>query len=115
MGKRRVDHQSADRHRHGDLGEDQHLPSVHGVGKGAPPQGSCQQRHQLGQTDQTDHQRRVGQTVNLKRDRHQGELRAQPRDHLAGPQPSEMPVPAKRRDVDDEPGHLSAATGRIAR
>ena len=105
MGERGVDHQARHGGGHGHLGEDQDLPAVHGVGQRPAPQGPGQQRDQLGQADQPDDQGRVGERVGLERHGHQGQLGAQPGDHLAGPQPSEVPVPPQRGDVDDEPGH----------
>src|SRR5664280_1290670 len=71
-----------------------------------PPQRApANSGHKLGQADQADDECRMGQLIRLERHRHQGELRADPRHHLAFPQAAELRVPAKRSDVDDEPGH----------
>ena len=113
VGQRGVDHQSAHGGGHGHLGQHQDLLPVHGVGQRAAPEGPGQQREQLGQTDQPDHQGRVGQRVRLERHGHQGQLGAQTRDHLAGPETPEVPVAPQRGDVDDEPGHPSTVTALI--
>ena len=97
---------------HGELGEHQDPLAIHGVSQGAAPQGAGQQGYQLDDADQADDECRTGQGVGLKGNRHQRQLRAQPRDHLAHPDPAEVPVLPQRGDVDDEAGHLCTVTAR---
>ena len=117
MGERCVDDKATDGGGHGDLGEDQDLSAVHGIGERATPQGTGQERRQLRQTDQAHNEGRAGQRVGLERHSHEGELRAQPGDDLSGPEASEVPVLPERADVDDEARHLATVVvtsrGRI--
>ena len=111
VGERGVEHQPADGGGHRHLGQHQDLPAVHRVGQRPAPEGAREEREELGETDQADDQGGVGEPEGLKGNGDQGQLRADPRKHLAGPQTAEVPVLAERRDVDQESGHWSTVVG----
>ena len=83
------------------------------VGERAAEQRSREQRHDLGQAEQADGERRAGELVDLERQRDGGEHRAGERDPLAGDEQAEVAVPLQRPDVDrdgpQQPAHGAPA------
>ena len=66
---------------------------------------SLEQRDKLPQADQAHHRGRPGELERLVTDGHHGELAAQRRDELAGPQLPECRMPAQRGRVHQCPAH----------
>ncbi len=107
---RRVEGQAADGCGHRHLCADEHTAAVGGVGQCAAPERSGDERDELDNAHEADDEGRVGEPEGLIRDGHDGELRAHARHDLAGPQSSKVPVPPKRRDVEDKAGHAETVT-----
>jgi hypothetical protein len=73
-----------------------------GVGERAAQQRRDEERHELHDAEETDHERRAGQLVHLERDRDVRDHRPRERDALADVEQPELAVPPQRTDVDGE-------------
>ena len=82
--------------------------AVDGVGQCPAPERAGNQGDELDDADEADDEGRMGEPEGLIGDGHDRELRAHARHDLAGPQSAKVPVPPKRRDVEDEAGHRRA-------
>jgi hypothetical protein len=71
-----------------------------GVGERAADQRGHEQRRQLRDPEQTDHERRARQVVDLERDRDVRDHRARERHRLARVEQPELAVAAQRADVN---------------
>ena len=87
--------------RHRELGHDEHLAAVDGVGHRAAEQRPDERRPKLCEAHQADVERRAGEQVDLVEDGHQGELRADLRHREAEPEAPELREAAQRPEVDE--------------
>ena len=99
-GEQRVCDQHERRRRERELGQLHQPPPVEGVGERAADERGRQERHQLGQPEQPDDERRAAQLVGLVGDRDVGDHRAEERHPLADEEQPEVAPPPQRPDVD---------------
>ncbi len=91
------------------LADEQQPPAVYGVGHRAPDEGAGEDGDDLGEADEADVERRVGEAEDLIGNRHHRQLRAEDAHEVAGPEPAELGELAKGGDVDEESAHRHRA------
>jgi hypothetical protein len=93
-----------ERGRHGhqrELAQQHQTPAIDDVGERPAQQAERQHRDELGQAEQPDRKRRAGQRVDLVRDRHERQHRAEEGRELPEEEQPEVAVAPQRADVDD--------------
>ena len=108
----RDEHQREDEQRR--VGEQHEPAAVVRVGERAAEQRGAEQRDELGEPEQADHQRRAREVVDLERDRDVGDHRARERHGLADVEQPELAVPPERADVDRDGAEQAAHGGHEA-
>jgi hypothetical protein len=109
----RVSDQQERHDREPGLGAEQEPAAVDRVGDRAADDRDDEERHERAEAQQADGERRVGQIVELDRDGDKGDLAADVRDRLAGPQTPERRRVAERREVERSAAQ-QAAEARLA-
>ena len=112
----RVDEQQAGDGAERELGDDHDAPAVERVRDRAADERHDEERDERREREQPDEQRRVGQLVDLERDRDHRDRVARVRDGLADPETAERLRLAERRHVDGEPlqqARTRGLTGRV--
>ncbi len=95
----RGDREQAAARREAHVGRDHEPAAIDGVGEGAAHERGQQQRPELGQPQEADRERRMGQRVHLVRQGDVGDHAAQKRHELGGVEQPVVAVPAKRGEV----------------
>ena len=104
----RVADQHQREHEQHRVGEQHEPAAVVRVRQGAAEQRGGEQRHELGEPEQADDERRVRQLVDLERDRDERDHRARERDALADEQQPEVAVASERAEVEREGAEQTA-------
>ena len=100
VGHEAVREQDAAGSHHPELAEENHSPTVDRVGERSTEEREPEDRDELGQPDQADHERGAAELVGLKGDRDERDHRAEKRDRLADEEQPKLPAPPQRPDVE---------------
>jgi hypothetical protein len=108
VGQHSVDNKSADDGAETELGQADHATAGDRIGKRPTHEGHQQDRRQLREADQPDHERRTAQRVRLKGDGHVRDHAAGKGHRLADEEQSEVARLPQRRCVDRNRGDRAA-------